>query len=283
MTLMLDQVFPRAMSRIVPKLKASTPTVVAIWTLLSSKMEALPIEQPKNVSKEFRRAKAISGYTVISKLLEGDRLSMLEEPCENNSLTVGSVTLAGDDLISLLHIFEATTFGYAVVEKPDKEKDPSLIFIRDLLDLYITGHIYSDLLVGDVTSSPIFSVSRSARLKDVLSDMLKRKFRRALLKDSERQIITDRDILEFLFANRRLEASAFDIVALEKALDKEVEIIKPTVAQKISRHDNLRTAAQSMIESGTSCVLSPSGLITPWDLIMKPWRLGHLRVTSPSR
>jgi hypothetical protein len=272
--------FSKSDFRSVPRVKASTPTIAAIWSLLSSKIEALPLEQAKDTSKEFRHARAISGYSIISKLLEGDRLSMLEEPCENSSLTIGSVSLYGDDLVSLLHVFESTTFGYAAVEKLDKEGEPNLIFIKDLLGLYMTGHIASELTVNDVASSPIFSVSASSSLKNILTEMLNRKFRRVLLQGSERQIITDRDILDFLFANRRLEGNAFDMVSLEKALDKEAGIIRPTIARKVSDRDSLRTAAQAILESGNGFVLCPSGLITPWDLIMKPWRLGRLRVKN---
>jgi CBS domain-containing protein len=283
MVLMLDRVFPRLMSRMVPKVKASTPTVVAIWTLLSSKMEALPITLPENSLAELKSVKAISGYSIISRLLETDRLSsVLQEPSENNSLTIGSVSLFRDDLVSLLHVFEATTFGYAALESSDREKDPSLIFIHDLLDLYITGHISSDLSANDVASSPIFTVSNSSTLRDTLREMLNRKFRRVLLKDSERQVITDRDILEFLFARRRLEDDALNVQSVQKALDSTMAIIHPKAARKISSHDSIRNAAQVMLESGNGFVLCASGLITPWDLIIKPWRLGHLQIRNPN-
>jgi CBS domain-containing protein len=279
MTLTLDRDFPIVKARRVPTIKATTPTLDAISMLLASKLEALPIVSAKDsTTKDTTRAKAISGYSLISKLtFESDRLgSILEEPCENSALTVGVVSLLRDDLISLLQVFEATTFGYAAADTSQSNQDRgSLIFIYDLLDLYMTGRLSSDLSVGDVASSPIFSVKRTSTLREILREMLVRKFRRALVKGTENEIITDRKILEFLFAGRNITPGpSFDAGSLEIALDNTAEMIEPVLASKVSSHENLGRVAQLMMESRNWFVVSPSGLVTPWDLIVKPLATG---------
>jgi hypothetical protein len=268
-TLKIKELFPRLLTSSVTTVPANTETLAVIHTLLRDKLDVVllknGIEYPKGVS----------GYSIISGLTQfgGNFLRFLKEPCINRSLTLGTISYENDDLQSLLHTFETTSFGYAIVRTNGNSMQ--LVSIKDLLSLYGRGVLSSDLIVKDIASYPVMEVSRETKLLDCLSEMMQRKVRRLKIAHSQWELVTDRDILEFVFQTapvNEIEAEQWIATQLIKPLSE----MKLETAPWLEQKSTLEDAAKILLRHRSACALSQAGIITPSDLIIKPWRLGRL-------
>jgi hypothetical protein len=126
----------------------------------------IPIDKPAKAvldesSEQHTHARAISGYSIISKLVEADPRDyerFLAKPCANIALSIGTVSYERDDIQSLLHVFESSTFGYAAVESSLNSRVIGVILIKDLLPLYNQSIFNSDLVVSDIATSEVFNM-----------------------------------------------------------------------------------------------------------------------------
>jgi CBS domain-containing protein len=223
-------------------------------------------------------ARGISGYSLVSGLAErkNDIRKFFEEPCANIAVSLGSVSFEHDDLQSLLHTFEASSLGYALVTANTLYPRRQVIRLKDLLTLYSRGIFTSDLRIRDVASYPVATIEKETRILDVLREMLKLKVRRFKIAHSRWELVSDGDVLQFAFQHGS-DGEGYDNTAwVESQLLKPLSELKLGTAQWVESDSSLEEAARVLLRRKNACALSQAGIVTPSDLILKPWRLGRL-------
>lgn len=254
----------------------SASLLSAIASLRSNKYQIIVIDGDLSKARYSRESLVTSGYSIISKLLETKPLNygeLLASRCVDSALVAGSID-EGSDLVSLLHVFETTTFGFAMLHN-DKQADPDIISVRDLLTLYETKVLSTKLTLNDVKSAPVVSMSRGSKLFDVIHEMLRWKIRRILVVGT-RMVVSDTLILAYLFGESRMKRI---IKSPERLVDGSLEDIEMNEVPWIDGNTSIKHAASFLNQKKVDCALTDHGMITSWDLIVKPWRLGEL-ITS---
>ena len=237
----------------------------------------VPLLIEPRLEEEPPRPRVVSAFSVISKMaqLPPSRLgAFLDSPATETALSIGSID-EGQDLVSLFHVFETTTLGFAEVHR-DNRSTEVLMSVKNVLRLYDSNILSSDLVLNDVASSPVFSISRGTKLEKILREMLNRKFRRVQIADT-RVIVSDREILSYLFQKDRLKKAE---KSPERLLAGTLEEIQTRETPWFEGKVRLKDAAKMLSTKEHDSILTERGLITPWDLTMKPWRLGELRIAD---
>ncbi|MDG6906048.1 MAG: hypothetical protein JRN20_09720 [Nitrososphaerota archaeon] len=264
----ISEALPGIFKRTYPILEPGTQMLLAVSLLRFHQIDALPIGLKPRQRKRF----AVFGYSCLSSLLKSepkDYRKFLEMPCEKAALELA--TLDREDTIdSMLQMFDQTRFGFAWVNSPDLG---GFATFRDLLPLYDSGAIQSDLSVDDI-ASPIFSMPANSSIKNVLREMFDHHFRRVFV-EGERTLVTDRRVISYIFSSAGLSAT-FD--KPESLLDARLGDLEKMQPIEISGGASLKTAAASMRDASEECLICEKGVVTPWDLIMKPRRMRRLKV-----
>lgn len=260
-----------------PHVQGRTKVIDALSILRSQNLTALPIECSKNTIPERAICEstfAVTGYSVLSRLvvLEPSRyVDFFSEPCENSTLSLGAIK-QGDDLVSLLQVFESSTFGFAYIE--DRKV---VISVRDLLRLFENRGLETDLSAVEVSSSPVFSMKKDETLRHLLNETVRRKFRRVLIENSH-EIVSDSNVLDYILEKRVEIAKNPDLVLETRIVDIPHEEA-PTVEGSM----NITGVAKYFLDKKIEVVLTERGIVTPWDLVLKPWRVGRLKILRQER
>jgi hypothetical protein len=273
--MLLSDVIPLSDSRKLARIPGNSPIKSVIDLLRENNFVPLLIESRSD--DDPLKPRVVSGFSIISKIAELPRSSLgayLESHASESALAIGSID-ERHDIISLFHVFETTTLGFAEVHRNNRSTEV-ILSIKSLLKLYDHGILSSNLTVEDVASSPLFSLSRGTKLDQTLREMLKRKFRRVQIAGT-RIIVSDREILTFLFQKERLEKAA---KSPERLLDGTLEQIETNETTWFEGKEKLKDAAKVLSTKEQNSVLTDRGLITPWDLTIKPWRLGELKISD---
>lgn len=253
-------------------LPAHATVVEALALMQKSDFESLVVDPIDN-----QRPLVFSGYSVMSKLLDtkpSGYAQFLKSSCLLYCLSSGTIS-KDSDIPSLLHVFESTTFGFSMVHD-EINQIFSKISLNDLLPLFNQDLLSSDLLVDEVASSPVFSMSRGSRIVECMAEMESRKFRRIKVANSS-SIISDKEVLSYLFNEPRLERIA---KVPQHLLDGTLEDLDPVHAEWIDGRANISKAANYMTDYKHQFLLTDKGIVTPWDLVIKPWRLGNLKISK---
>jgi CBS domain-containing protein len=168
------------------------------------------------------------------------------------------------ELREMFKLFDSTKFGIGIVEENDRPC--ALVSLRDLLGLYERDIISSPLSLGDV-ASPIFSLPADSTLRQALELMFQQRIRRVFI-DKERAVISDRKIISYIFSSACLnDASKSDFDPLAAPLNK-LDSIHPSFLVGTT---NMKEAARIMSKEIEECLVCEKGIVTPWDVVMKPW------------
>jgi hypothetical protein len=254
------------------KIAASETIVSALIQMRKNNHEQLLIEPV-----DHERPLLVTGYSVISRLLEtkpGQFASFLKSPCLLYCLSGGTIG-KDSDLQSLLHVYEATTFGFAMVHD-EINQIFSKISVVDLLALFSEGILSSDISIQQVASSPAFLMSRGSTILECMREMEKRKFRRVRIAGGS-SVVSDAELFSYLFDEKRLEIISR---TPQHLLDGTLEDVDPIQGMWIDDKENISKAARIMLQSKQQFLLTDNGIVTPWDLTLKPWRLGALRIAQ---
>ncbi len=273
----IGEALPELVTKNVPSLSYNDSMLTAVTTLISQDLGIMSIgpEKTRARADPTLRHLAISGYSVISKLSDLAPQSysgFLSSPCVSNALPIGEVT-PDDDLISLLHVFEASTFGFALIEDRVSREPGGIVSVADMLGLYQRGILSSDLSVRDVASSPLFSLPKESSIGNAIHEMMARKVRRIVISGTH-YFVSDREVLKFIFFQ---DHSAMITRAPQKLLDASINEVRTYRAATMRGSEDMKRAAK-ILHDGQECAISEDGILTPWDLLMKPWRLGRLRI-----
>lgn len=265
------EALPGIFSRTYPVLEPGTELLLAASLLRFHQIDAVPIDFKAGQKKHF----AVLGYSCLANLLKTDPSwykSFLEQPCERAAQEVATVA-ADDELGNLLKTFAKTEFGFAWVE--GEFEVGALVSLRDVLGLYEYGTLTTPVKVDEV-ASPIYSMSSDATIREALAQMFSHRFRRVFLDKGKERVITDRKIISYVFSATRLEEVANSSKDLLDSHLKEIEAMKPKM---IKGNPKLKEAAGAMKSEVEECLVTEKGVVTPWDVVMKPWKMGKLTIS----
>ena len=252
----------------------------AVSLLRFHQIDALPIGSKRLEKKRY----AVAGYATLSRLLEtkpSQRGRFLDQPCESVALEL-SIISDSKDIESLIQVFESTKFGFAWVE--GKSEVGGFAGLRDLLSLYENSILSTNLSVDDV-ASPIVSLPANSTLKQTIEEMFDRRIRRMFVADTD-GVISDRKIIDYLFSTARLTQVQKNIYVFSSAeepetlLDAKLGDLDAIHPEEISSESSIKEAAMTMAGKIEECLICKKGVLTPWDLIMKPWLQGKLTISS---
>ena len=275
----LNDALPPIFRRPLPLLERGTRVIVAGTLLDAPRRDVLKIVATGEGKVQFLanngRCLVFSGYSMLVGLLESDPKDyyrFLFKPSERASLSVRP--LASDaELAAVFEEFVRTKFGWALVEEAGKY---GVVALPDLISLYQSGVLETDLSIRDVASHKVFSLPASTGLREALREMVKRRVRRVFLSGDGNKFVSDREILTYIFSPERLTLARDDP---RKVLDATLADVGAVEAIDVGGRSTVKEISRIFKpESGAWCLLCDGGLVTPWDLVMKPWKMGRLTI-----
>ena len=276
----LKEAFPELFRRPVPVVAQGTTILVAGTLLDTPRRDVLPIVRSSDkmlnfVSNDSKHLIAFAGQTILSKLVERnprDHYMFLFEPIESASLQVLPIP-TDEEITSLFRSFIRTKFGWSIIEDSGTY---AVVTLAELIPLYGKGILETSLCARDV-ASPVFSLPQDTKLSKALQEMIHRSVRRVFLSDTNR-FVSDREILSYIFSPARLAVVRnFPQKMLEATLDD----VGSVEAVNVDGSATLREASELFRPlSGAWCLACREGVITPWDLVVKPWKMGQLIISD---
>jgi hypothetical protein len=242
--------------------------VSALPLLRFHEIDALPLTFDSRVKN-----RGLFGFTCLARILSlgpGGFSGFLNQACEDVSEPFATVQ-AGSAISRLLDTFLKTRFGFARVV--EKNGVGALVTLDDALGLY-EGSVKSSLAVSRVAST-IFDVTGGTTLRRVLQEMFSRRIRRVFV-SGKSGFVWDRSIIEYLFSPSVLANAARDPLA--DPLETPVARLGSTRAMEIRAETPLREAASMLRAERGQCLVFDGKVVTPWDVLLKPWKAGRLRV-----
>jgi hypothetical protein len=141
------------------------------------------------LSEGLTSRRAVFGYSSLPKLMNLSPAAFdefLDGPCERGAEKLDSFGLE-DDVEKLLEAFKKRKLGFSLVNgKVRGEPRTILVSLVDIMGLYKTKQITSDMLVGEV-SSPIFSMAGKSSIREALSAMFRLTHRTVFISGSTSQ------------------------------------------------------------------------------------------------
>jgi CBS domain-containing protein len=269
----ISDAIPNIFRRTYPIIEPGTQMLLAVSLLRFHQIDALPI----GFKPQEKKRLAVFGYSCLSRLLETDPKNyrkFLELPCERVALELSAID-GTESLDAMLRLFEKTRFGFTWVES---ERLGGFASLHDLLSLYENGMISTEMTAGEA-ASPIFSLPGESNLRTVLQEMFNHRFRRIFVSNGKNQksLVTDRRILSYVFSTAKLgEVTARP----EKLLDAKLGDVEKIEPVSVSEGTPVAAAAKLMSDSNEDCLVCKKGVITPWDLIMRPLASDRLKISS---
>jgi len=267
----VGEALPHIFNRSYPILEPRTQMLLAVSLLRFHQIDALPIGFKRLERKRY----AVFGYSTLSKLLQtkpSEYGKFLERPCEIAALELSTIP-ATREVESLLRTFKASRFGFAWAE--GKFEAGGFASLREVLMLYEKEIISTEMSVGDV-ASPIVSMDASTTLKDAINEMFDLRFRRMFVRGTNK-VISDRKIIGYVFSSSRLSEVCAKPQTLLDANLGNLEAMNP---EKVSAKSKIKDAASVMRGQIEECLVCEKGVLTPWDLVMKPWLEGKLEIRA---
>ena len=270
-SLKIAAAFPTVFKRAYPALNPRTQMIAAVSLLGFHEIDVLPLESESGVIR-----RGILGFSTLSRLMAlglETFASFLEKPCGGVAEELPAVGV-DDPLEELLDTFMRRMFGFAVVHGGDGTS--GLLGLTDVLSLYERGMIGTDLVAEDV-ATPMFSMPADTTLRQAVRAMFEHRHRRIFVYDSggAAAFISDRDVIRHMFNPAALSGMAGgsgDVLDLPIG---EMESRKP---KKVASGTPLKALALALVSDRGQSFLSDGGVITPWDIVMKPWAKNALRI-----
>jgi len=269
--LKIRDALPHVFNRAYPVLDPKMPMLPAVSMLRFQQIDGLPLV----VDVTAARPRALHGYSLLKRLLalgQGGFWHFTERPCEDAAQSIGSVG-ADESVERLFEVFLKERFGFAWISDIERAGVP--VSLADVLELYKTGTIESDLQVKDV-SSPVFALPGMTPLRKALLFMFSHRFRRVFL-SAGGSFISDRSIISHIFSPAVLRDLAAHPDSMLEIPIAEIEKSKP---KRVPGRTSLKAAAHSLGGDIGQCLTSRGAVVTPWDIIMKPWLAKKLRING---
>jgi hypothetical protein len=266
----IEEALPQVFDRATPVLDPNTEVLLAVSQLLFHEVDALPI----GFKPGQRKRHAVFGYSCLDDLLQTQPEnygSFLSSPCVKTAKELARIK-ADDDIESFLHVFLKTGFGFSWVESKTASGFASRI---DSLELYTQGLIDTEMRIGDI-ASPIFSLPGETKIDDALHEMFDRKFRRVFVEGKNR-LLTDRRIIGKVFSTERLPLASKDPKSFFDLKLADIEAVEPL---RLKDSAPIKQAALTISKVQEETLVCETGVITPWDLVIKPLETGKLQIMN---
>src|SRR5271157_605305 len=262
-----------------PIADGNSPLIHAGFVLDTSEVHILPITRGLGPRRDRRTGfvlyGALVGYSFLERFMKTkpeDYDDLLQTPCKELAVWIGSVKF-GDSISNLLRVFEATKFGAARVSNHEMY---TAVTLADLIGTVRNHLLISEMRVEQVGSQPV-TISPDAEIKEAIKMMLKFRVRRLFLKERPSEFISSRSAIEFMFTPEQLQGAKRSPA---EWCDANVSVLSTRSARAVAPGASLNEAARIIGDEPDDCLVSEGGLVVSrWDLIMKPWKLGRL---SPS-
>ena len=262
--------FPKMFERAYPAVDPTTPILSVLPLLRFHEIDVLPLSFDAG-----RRQKGVFGFSCLARLMKvrPGVGSFLKRPCEVVSEPLATIR-SDRSLSSLLNVFLRRRFGFARVV--ESRGVGALLTLPDVLGLYEDGTIRSSLTLEDVGSSA-FSMPSDSTIREALVEMFDRRIRRVFISGTS-EFIWDRRIIEHLFSPAVLATLAHresgDILKMP------ISEIGTTTAKKAEGRLQLREAAALLKVEPGQCLVFNGKVVTPWDVVMKPWKGRELKIRN---
>jgi CBS domain-containing protein len=275
----LGDAFPQIFSRSSPAVEKDSPTIYAASMIRFHPVDAaiLLMDDGLQPFRVGRKGMFLGGYAILGNLMKQDPENyyrFLFEPCKKSAVPVEELNIKRS-LKDLLDLFAESRFGFTIVTDPPLY---AMLSLSDVLQLYQSGAIDSGLVAKDVAQKPVFT-SGATTIRDALSVMFRRRIRRLFIEESilgrgrGSAFVSDREVISFIFSPRSLEESR---ESPESMLDAKMGEVGPIDAEQVDDDSPLSEVAKYLTRSQGNCVVCTKGLISPWDVVMKPYLGGRL-------
>jgi CBS domain-containing protein len=275
----LSKLFPELFSIFRPVITLDAPVIVAASMLADYEFSILPVSKgraPTGVDKEgVKLFKAVGGQQVFRLVVKSkpeDYHKVLWAPCSTIGMWLGTVEFH-DELEKLLRIFEVTGFGDARVNA--QVPPHGLVTLEEVVSLYRGRKLKCGMAVKEVSSQAI-SIEPDTTITEAMKTMCEKRVRRLFLMGSP-EYISDRSILAYLFSPRLLTIAKDQP---ESWTNAPVSEVKKSTAGSVSPNTTVEEVG-TMAETSRDIFMLSDGvsLISRWDLVMKPWKAGQLRLS----
>jgi len=269
--LRIRDAFPKMFERAYPAVDPTAPILSVLPLLRFHEIDVLPLSFDVG-----RRQRGIYGFSCLARLLKvrpGGVGSFLKEPCYVVSKPLPTIR-ADRSLSGLLDVFLRRRFGFARVV--ESRGAGALLALPDVLGLYQDGSLRSSLTLEDVASTA-FSMPIKATIREVLVEMFDRRIRRVFFSGT-REFVWDRGVIEYLFSPAVLAG----VVQNESADILEIPIsgIGTITAKVAGGRMRLGEAAALLKAEPEQCLVYDGKVVTPWDVVMKPWKAKELEIRN---
>ena len=267
----ISRALPRLFERAYPAVDPRTPMLSVLPLLRFHEIDAMPLSFDSQ-----KKQRGIFGFSCLARILTlkpGGFQGFLQQPCEEVSEPVATVK-ADQPLSTLLDEFLRTRFGFARVT--ERKGAGALASLDDVLGLYDTGAIGCRKRSSEVSSS-VFSLPGTASLRKALEEMFDRRIRRVFLSGTSK-FVWDRSVVEYLFSPSALAKVAQS--PSTDVLDIPISKIETTEAIESSPEAPLKEAAALLKAQRGQCIVFDGRVVTPWDVVMKPWADRSLRIRA---
>jgi CBS domain-containing protein len=259
-----------------PIADGNSPLIYAGFVLNTSEVHILPVAKGMRPRRDRRTGLvlygALGGYSFLEKFMKTkpkDYNDLLLTPCKRIAVWIGSVDFDGP-ISHLFRVFEATKFGAARV---DDHGMHTVITLADLIGVMRNRLVVSEMRVEEVGSKPV-SISPDAEIKEAIRMMLKYRVRRLFHQGRPGVFVSSRSVIDYMFTPEQLQ-----VVRRTPAewCDGKVSLLGTRSARVVAPAAPLNEAAWMIGDEPDDCLVSEGGLvISRWDLLMKPWKLGRL-------
>jgi CBS domain-containing protein len=253
-----------------------SPLIYAGSVLSDTEAHILPVTKGLRPRRDPRtglvRYGALTGYSFLERFAKTrpkDYYRLLWTPSAAIATWIGSVSFDAP-LGQLLQVFETTNFGVSRVEGRGMH---TIVTLADLVGCMRSYSLVTNMRVRQVGSKPV-SISQDASVGRAVEEMLRFRVRRLFLKDRPLVFIPSRSIIEFMFTPERLQTAQN---RPDEWCDAKVSVLDTQRAKIVSPTTPLNEAAGMIGDLPDDCLVSKDGhVISRWDLVMKPWKLGLL-------
>jgi CBS domain-containing protein len=274
--LRLGTAFPSILRRTFPVVKPDFPLITVMYLLQIQDLPAVPL------TSDGPEMRAVFGFSALERLVKmGQKrfASFVQGPCRNASEPLDSFAL-DQDLRDVLESFRSRGIASAAVRGDGSYQRPTMVALTDILKLYDRGLIKTDLVVEGV-SSPIFSMPGDTPIREALLTMFKRNYRRIFVGE-EGCYISDKSIIDYVLSPMGIDSILYE--PKKDPLSTPIGKLWSIAPAEVGRGMSLHEATVTLQERRAGCLMVESGVVTPWDLVMKPWLTGKLVIADePAR
>jgi CBS domain-containing protein len=218
---------------------------------------------------------AFGSYGVLKKVARSapkDYYQTLWSKSSEIPVWIGSCRLA-DPFEKILEAFSITKFGGARVTRGTEE---AIVTLNDAVELIRSGKLSTHMSTYDVSSVPI-GIAEDAPIIEAIKKLISRNIRRLFVRRGQGKFISDRSLVDFMFAPGRLEAARDHP---EMWLDGRVSDLAARTPGRCQGSD-LDAAAREMGPAPDDCLVTDEWrVVSRWDLVVKPWRARKLAVAE---